>query len=150
MSGKAICFNSSEHYTSGLIGVQSNPINPGWGRKGSAGAGRTSSSGAQDGQQGSFPGWQVALGTAGEQAKPCQCPPPSLPDTRGALSTPRSNVPHPLCLEGGFGCQRSAQHSAPWAVTVCLSSIQSSFSGLGDSRGDYKVHAQQRKAMISS
>lgn len=112
MSGKAICFNSSEHYTSGLIGVQSNPINPGWGRKGSAGAGRTSSSGAQDGQQGSFPGWQVALGTAGEQAKPCQCPPPSLPDTRGALSTPRSNVPHPLCLKGDLGAKDllSTQH----------------------------------------
>lgn len=85
--------------------MQPNPVNPGWGRKGSAGAGRTSSPG------GSFPGWHVAgaLGTA-EQAKPRQCPPPSLPGTQGALSAPRSNTTGPLCLEEGAGYQGSAQH----------------------------------------
>lgn len=101
-------------HQSRLIGAQSKPINPGWGRKGSPGTGRTSSPGARDGQQGSFPGWHMALGTAGEQAKPCPCPPPSLPGTQGARSAPGRNVPCPLCLKEGAGCQRSAQHLGLW------------------------------------
>lgn len=39
--------------------------------------------------------------------------------------------------------------SQPWAAAVCLGNTQWSFSVLGDSRGDDKVHAQPGEAVIS-
>lgn len=138
MSGKVICFNSSSNYTTGLTGAQSNPVNPGWGRKGSAGVGRTSSPGAQDGQQRLLP--CLACGTG--HCRRASRAPPSLPVC--------SQEQHPTSPVPGRGSWVPKSCSAPWPVAACLGSIQRSFSGLGDSRGDYKVHAQQGKAMISS
>lgn len=102
MSGKVICFNSSSNYTTGLTGAQSNPVNPGWGRKGSAGVGRTSSPGAQDGQQRLLP--CLACGTG--HCRRASRAPPSLPVC--------SQETHPLCLGEGVGCQRAAQHLGLW------------------------------------
>lgn len=125
--------------------MQPNPVNPGWGRKGSAGAGRTSSPAGW----GLLPGG-LACGRGTGDCRTGKAPPVS--STFPAWHTGSSvcsQEQHHRSPVPGRGSWVPRIRSAPWVVIVCLD-IQSSFSGLGDSRADYKAHAQQGKVMISS